>query len=111
MKREPKALSDAYEAVFAAIAHPVRRRILMTVNFEGGAMQAGAIAEMFEHAWPTTTRHLRVLVDAELLHDERRGRSRVYRIDTARLELARAWFERFSKDPGGSSGRKRKSTT
>jgi DNA-binding transcriptional ArsR family regulator len=63
-------------------------------------MNAGAIAAMFEHAWPTTTRHLHVLVDAGLLRDERRGRERVYRIDRKRLELARAWTARFSKDPG-----------
>lgn len=100
MKRETRAQSDAYEAVFAALAHPVRRRILLTVNFEGGAMNAGAIAAMFEHAWPTTTRHLHVLVDAGLLRDERRGRERVYRVDRKRLELARAWLECFSKDPG-----------
>jgi DNA-binding transcriptional ArsR family regulator len=100
MKRETQAQTDAYEAVFAALAHPVRRRILTTVHSEGGAMNAGAIAAMFEHAWPTTTRHLHVLVDAGLLRDERRGRERVYRIDRKRLELARAWTARFSKDPG-----------
>ena len=99
MKRESKAQSDLYEAVFAALAHPARRRILTTVNFEGGAMQAGEIAAMFEHAWPTTTRHLRVLVEAGLLHDERRGRARVYRVDRKRLELVRDWLAWFSKDP------------
>ena len=41
--------------MFTALAHPARRRILMTVHFHGGAMTAGEIADMFEHAWPTTT--------------------------------------------------------
>ena len=100
MRREPKARMDAYEAVFTALAHPARRRILLTLNFEGGAMTAGEIAAMFEHAWPTTTRHLQVLEGAGLLQHERRGRTRVYRIDRHRLELVRDWLAWFSKDTG-----------
>ena len=100
MRQEPKARMDAYEAVFTALAHPARRRILLTMNFEGGSMTAGEIAAVFEHAWPTTTRHLQVLESAGLLHHERQGRSRVYRIDRRRLELVRAWLAWFSKDPG-----------
>lgn len=90
---------DAYEAVFTALAHPARRRILMTLNFEGGSMTAGAIAAMFQHAWPTTTRHMRVLESAGLLRHERQGRTRVYRIDRGRLELARDWIAWFFKSP------------
>jgi DNA-binding transcriptional ArsR family regulator len=97
--REPEAKMDAYEAVFTALAHPVRRRILLTLNFEGGSMTAGEIAAMFEHAWPTTTRHLQVLESAGLLHHERKGRERVYRIDRRRLELLRDWISWFLKDP------------
>src|SRR5262245_36012276 len=96
---ESKARMDAYEAVFTALAHPARRRILLTMNFEGGAMSAGEIAEMFEHAWPTTTRHLKVLESAGLLKQARQGRSRIYSIDRRRLDLARDWLEWFYKDP------------
>ena len=98
-RQEPKARQDAYEAVFTALAHPVRRRILLTLNFEGGSVTAGAIAAMFEHAWPTTTRHLRVLEAAGLLHHERDGRNRVYRLDRKRLGLVRDWLAWFSRDP------------
>jgi DNA-binding transcriptional ArsR family regulator len=97
--RDTKARMDAYEAIFTALAHPVRRRILLTMNFEGGAMSAGAIADMFEHAWPTTTRHVQVLEAAGLLRHERRGRNRVYRIDHKRLALVRDWLDWFTKDP------------
>lgn len=90
---------DAYDAVFTALAHPVRRRILLTMNFEGGSMSAGAIADMFEHAWPTTTRHVQVLETAGLLRHERQGRNRVYHIDRKRLELVRDWLDWFSKNP------------
>ncbi|MFY9553719.1 MAG: metalloregulator ArsR/SmtB family transcription factor [Blastocatellia bacterium] len=97
--REPKARMDAYEAVFTALAHPARRRILLTLNFEGGSMTAGEIAGIFEHAWPTTTRHIQVLESAGLLRHERDGRSRVYHIDRGRLELVRDWLGWFLKDP------------
>ena len=99
-RQEPKSRLDAYEAVFTALAHPVRRRMLVTLNFQGGSMTAGEIAAMFEHAWPTTTRHLQVLEAAGLLHHERQGRTRIYQIDRKRLELARDWLAWFSKDPG-----------
>jgi len=90
---------DAYEAIFTALAHPARRRILHTLNFEGGAMTAGDIAAMFAHAWPTTTRHLRVLEDAGLVAAETQGRTRVYRIEKKRLALAREWIGWFFKPP------------
>lgn len=96
---EPKSRMDAYEAVFTALAHPARRRILLTLNFEGGSMTAGEIAEMFEHAWPTTTRHIQVLESAGLLRQDRQGRNRVYHIDRKRLELVQDWLAWFSKRP------------
>lgn len=94
------ASDDVYEAVFTALAHPARRRILHTLNFEGGAMTAGDIAAMFAHAWPTTTRHLQVLESAGLVVHERQGRARLYRIDKKRLALAREWISWFFKPPG-----------
>src|SRR3954466_15245245 len=98
-KKQRAAKEDVYEAVFTALAHPVRRRILHTLNFEGGAMSAGRIAAMFSHAWPTTTRHLQVLEAAGLLAHEQQGRTRLYRIDKKRLELAREWIAWFFKSP------------
>lgn len=93
---EPKSTMDAYEAVFSALAHPARRRILMTLNFEGGSMSAGAIAGVFEHSWATTSRHLRVLEDAKLIRWKSDGRNRFYYIEYKRLELLRDWLTWFS---------------
>jgi DNA-binding transcriptional ArsR family regulator len=98
-KKESKARMDAYEVVFTALAHPARRRIRLTLNFEGGSMSAGRIAEIFEHAWPTTTPHIQVLEAAGSRHHDQPGRVRVYHIDRRRLELVRDWLEWFSKDP------------
>ena len=62
-----------------------------------GAMTAGDIAGRFAHAWPTTTRHLGVLVDAGLLTQERLGRNRVYEVNRERLALLKEWLAWFDK--------------
>ena len=98
-KRDSRLPLDAYEAVFTALAHPARRRILITVHFNRGQMTAGEIASVFEHAWQTTTRHLQVLEAAGLLTHERRGRLRVYRLERKRLEMVRDWVAWFSARP------------
>ncbi len=98
-KRDSKARLDAYEAVFGALAHPARRRVLLAIYFNGGSMSAGEIAAMFAHAWQTTTRHLQVLEAAGLLTHERQGRMRIYRIDRKRLALVKDWLGHFFKKP------------
>ena len=94
-KSTSKARPDAYEAIFGALAHPARRRVLLAVHFNGGAMTAGEIAAMFAHAWQTTTRHLQVLEAAGLLTHERQGRMRIYRIERKRLALVTDWLAHF----------------
>lgn len=84
----------ALDAVVAALAHPARRQILMTIHFRGTAT-AGEIAGRFAHKWPTTTRHLRILEDAGLVRQVRRGRTRVYSVDKTRLALLSAWLGWF----------------
>ena len=91
--------ADAYEAIFTALAHPARRRILIALHFAGGEMSAGAIAGLFAHAWPTTTRHLQGLEAARLIRHERRGRARIYRLERDRLALGRDWLDWFGRDP------------
>jgi DNA-binding transcriptional ArsR family regulator len=87
----------ALEQVLNAIAHPARRQILLTLHFRGGEATAGDLAARFEHAWPTTTRHLRVLEDAGLLQHEKAGRTRIYRLDRDRLALVDEWLGWFEK--------------
>ncbi|HEV7573500.1 MAG TPA: metalloregulator ArsR/SmtB family transcription factor [Thermoanaerobaculia bacterium] len=98
-KQESKGKLDAYEAVFSALSHAARRRVLMAVYFNGGSMTAGEIASVFSHAWQTTTRHLQVLEAAGLLTHERQGRMRIYRIEPKRLKLVNDWLSHFFKKP------------
>ena len=89
---------DDLEAVFSALAHEQRRHILLTLHFRGGELGAGDIAGRFSCSWPTTSRHLKVLVDAGLVAVERRGRERIYRLDRERLlRVAGDWLEWFAE--------------
>ena len=97
---DARARLAALQAVLAALAHPARRQILLTVHLRGGAMSAGDIAGRFACAWPTTTRHLQVLEEAGLLRHRRVGRSRVYRIERQRLALVREWLAWFDREGG-----------
>ena len=60
------------DAVFAALAHQSRRTILSVLLARGGEILR-AIGFALDCAWPTTTRHLRVLEDAGLVRVELRG--------------------------------------
>ncbi|MGI9325561.1 MAG: ArsR/SmtB family transcription factor [Pseudomonadales bacterium] len=95
---KPKAIDDIETAdqVFAALAHPARRQILLSVHYRGSC-NAGEIARRFECSWPTTSRHLATLVAAGLLQVEKRGRERVYSAHTTILrEVLTRWAQYFN---------------
>lgn len=98
MPKDAKQRHQELEQVFAALAHEARRHILLAIWFRGGSLTAGDIAARFSHSWPTTSRHLKVLVDAGLLAAEREGRTRVYRVATDKLDVVREWLSWFSPD-------------
>ena len=92
-----KQFLAAIDAVFSALAHPSRRQILLVLHYRGGTMAAGAIAARFACSWPTTTRHLRILVAAGLVRVQRQGRQQVYRLDRDRLaEVCGNWLATFA---------------
>lgn len=74
--------------VFKALAHPDRRRILALLK--QGPKSSGEVAQHFPSAWPTMTRHLAVLKDADLVVAERDGASILYRANASVLEDAAA---------------------
>lgn len=98
MSPRPRGLADldAFDVVFAALANRTRRTILSVLHARGGEMTSGEIAARFEHSWPTTSQHLRVLGQAGLVTVELRGREHVYHLDTDRLRsVAGGWLDRF----------------
>lgn len=104
VSKAERELADC-EAVFRALAHASRRHILLVLRFRGGEMTAGEIAGRFGCSWPTTTRHLRVLQAAGVVRVEKRGRERIYRLDTERLHgVASSWLELFPRGPAELEG-------
>ena len=75
-------------------------------------MTAGELAARFSHSWPTTTRHLGVLVDAGLVTVVREGRQRRYVLDRERVAaVLDLWLSALgyrlseSPSPGGPAQR------
>jgi DNA-binding transcriptional ArsR family regulator len=96
-----KGLEDLanIEAVFGALANESRRHILLVLNARGGRASAGDIAARFSYSWPTTSRHLKVLLEAGLLSVERAGREWIYVLQTDRLKsVAGGWLNFFSSE-------------
>src|SRR5215472_1842860 len=85
--------------VFGAISHPARRRMLDLLA--DGDRPVNAIAANFEMSRPAVSQHLRVLLDAGLVTEQRHGRERRYRLAPERLGPVRDWiahYERFWDD-------------
>lgn len=77
-------------ALFKALSHPVRRRILVILR--DGPKSSGDIAAAFDMAWPTITAHLTALKDAGLVDAERFGTSIRYRLVMSAAEEAAAFL-------------------
>jgi len=92
------------DAVFKALADPTRREILRVLRT--GPKSSGQIAEHFSSAWPTISRHLAVLREAELVTTERNGMNILYELDTTvfqdTVEHLMNWI-----NPRGSNGKRR----
>jgi DNA-binding transcriptional ArsR family regulator len=88
-QRRPQGLADLddLDALFAALAHPVRRHVLQVLHARGGSLTAGELARRFSHSWPTTTRQLRVLEDAGLVVVATVGRERHFSLERKRLSV------------------------
>ncbi|HEX4413002.1 MAG TPA: metalloregulator ArsR/SmtB family transcription factor [Lacipirellulaceae bacterium] len=85
--------------VFSAISHPARRTMLDLLAHADHS--AGAIAGHFEMSRPAVSQHLRILLDAGLVTEQRHGRERRYHFVPEQLSVVRDWlahYERFWDD-------------
>jgi DNA-binding transcriptional ArsR family regulator len=71
-------------SVFKALADPTRREIVKMLH--KGPRTSGEIAEKFPSAWPTISRHLAILRDADLISAERNGNSIKYELNATVLQ-------------------------
>jgi DNA-binding transcriptional ArsR family regulator len=77
----------------AAIADPIRRRVLELVRDD--ELPAGALTERFDVSRPAVSRHLRVLREAGLVVERREGRRRFYRANLEPLAELREWLDDY----------------
>ena len=93
------AASHREHDVFGAISHPARRRMIDLLAEEDRSVNA--IAGHFQMSRPAVSQHLRVLLDAALVTEQRHGRERRYRFVPEQLSQVRDWlatYERFWDD-------------
>jgi len=72
--------------VYKAIADPTRRKIMQLLR--EGDMTAGELAEKFDFAKPTLSRHFSVLREADLIQGTKSGTTITYRLNISVLEEA-----------------------
>jgi ArsR family transcriptional regulator, arsenate/arsenite/antimonite-responsive transcriptional repressor len=72
--------------VYRALADPTRRRVLELLR--EGDMTAGELAEHFDVAKPTLSKHFAVLKEADLIHGQKNGTSITYTLNVSVLEEA-----------------------
>ena len=87
------ARARASTDVFHAVADPTRRAILDRLR--GGGSAVADLAAGFDMTRPAVSKHLRVLRDARLVHEERDGRQRVYRLTPGPLRDVSQWIESY----------------
>src|SRR5271169_6577911 len=82
-------------AIFAALADPTRRRILVRLS-TGGEGPVTALAKPFRISLPAVSRHLRVLEKARLIHRRRQGRVHLIRVRPDGFKQARDWIAQLA---------------
>jgi DNA-binding transcriptional ArsR family regulator len=81
------------DAIFQALAHPIRRAILE--ELADGPKSVGELAAPHEVSLAAVSKHLHVLEEAGLLDIEEDGRVRRCHLDAAPLGTAFGWLTRY----------------
>jgi len=87
------ASAATLDAIFFALSDSTRRGLLDRLR--GVEETAGALAAGFDVTRPAVSRHLRILREAQLVEERRRGRERVYTLIPAKLAMATQWLDEY----------------
>ncbi len=79
--------------VFQAIADPTRRAILCLLAAQ--AMTPNAVAEHFNSSRQAVSKHMKILVECELLKQEQQGREIYYDLNPDKMYEIEKWFQQF----------------
>ena len=92
---EIAAVAENSAMLFAALGDETRLRLVSRLC-EQGPMSITALAEGVPMTRQAITKHLHVMEHARLVHNIRRGRESVWRLDQQRLLEAQRYLDRIS---------------
>jgi DNA-binding transcriptional ArsR family regulator len=81
--------------IFQAIADPTRRAIIALIALQ--AMTPNAIAENFNTTRQAVSKHLRILIECELVKQEYQGREIYYSLEIDKMKEIDKWLEQYRK--------------
>lgn len=81
--------------IFQAIADPTRRSIISLIAVQ--AMTPNAIAENFNTTRQSVSKHLRILVECDLIKQEQQGREIYYSLEIEKMKEIDKWLLQFRK--------------
>lgn len=79
--------------VFNAVAEPRRREVIELLA--SGERSVGELVAELGSSQPQVSKHLRVLLEVELVSVRREGRHRFYRLEAEGLQQIHEWAQRF----------------
>jgi DNA-binding transcriptional ArsR family regulator len=81
--------------VFQAIADPTRRAIIALIALQ--AMTPNALAEHFDSSRQAVSKHIKILIECQLVKQQQSGREIYYQLDTEKMKEIDRWLEQFRK--------------
>lgn len=88
-------MANPLDQIFAALADPTRRQILVMLLEDD--MAVTDVAEPFEMSLAAISKHLGVLTQAGLIKQERRGRVKWCKLDPDAMTDAWIWMQSFGQ--------------
>ena len=81
--------------VFQAIADPIRREIIGLVSNE--PLKVNELADQFDVSRPAVSKHLKILRECGLVHEEKRGRERYCHANLDKLGEVALWVHQYRR--------------
>ena len=81
--------------IFQAIADPTRREILSLIASK--KMTPNSIAEKFPSSRQAVSKHIKILIECDLLNQEKVGREIYYEFNPEKIKQVDDWVEQFRK--------------
>jgi len=81
--------------IFQAVADPTRRAILLLLASQ--TITAGAIADNFDNARSTVSKHIQILTECGLVNSNQEGREIYYEINFERMKDIDIWMDQLRK--------------